>query len=281
MLPLTPDRELLREIPMVLRARDFHLYLDNGKRLTDLWLHGGKAILGHKPHLMLRELKNSAERGLFCPFPHFLEKRLLKALGEIFPGRIFRLYPDTSSLSKALENASRFAEADFAEADFAKANFTEPGRIPLWRPFTGELAEKDADIMIPVLPCPLGPEVLVIDKNLDAAFPQSELISPVILAAAARAVYNLVRAMREKLPKYVKIEKALKGSVWRRKGVYLIANGAGVANGAEGYKEMFRRFLEGGFLLPPSPVEPAILPMFMSPGEEVKLAGLLSSAIFS
>ena len=71
----------------------------------------------------------------------------------------------------------------------------------------------------------------------------------------------------------------------RRKGVYLIAEGAEKnaegAGVAEGYKEMFRRFLEGGFLLPPSPAEPAILPAFMSQGEEVKLAGLLSDATFS
>ena len=255
---LPADRELLREIPRVLRARDFHLYLDNGKRLTDLWLHGGRAFLGHKPPLMLKELKNSAERGLFSPFPHFLEERLLKALGVIFPGRVFRLYPDLSSLYRALENASRIREADFVE----------PGEIPLWRPFMGESAKKNTDkdtgILIPVLPCPLGPEVLVIDKNLDTAFPQSELISPVILAAAARATYNLIKAMKEKLPRYVKIEKALKDSVWRRKGVYLITFGAGVAEGAEGYREMFRRFLEGGFLLPPSAEEPAILPAFMS-----------------
>ena len=275
MLPFTPDRELLREIPRVLRARDFHLYLENGKRLTDLWLHGGKAILGHKPPLMLKELKNSAERGLFSPFPHFLEERLIKALGVIFPGRAFRLYPDTSSLYKALENASRLTD------------FSDLRKIPLWRPFMGELADKKTDILIPVLPCPLGPEVLVIDKSLDTAFPQSELISPVVLAAAARAIYNLVKAMKEKLPRYIKIEKALKDSVWRRKGLYLIAERAGVAEdaeeaeGAEGYKEMFRRFLEEGFLLPPSQVEPAILPMFMSPGEEVKLAGLVSDATFS
>jgi hypothetical protein len=36
-------------------------------------------------------------------------------------------------------------------------------------------------------------------------------------------------------------------------------------------------FLEKGFLLPPSPHEPLILPGMLSQGEETKLANLLSA----
>ena len=89
---MTEEFSLLREIPAVLRARDFRLYTDGGKRLVDLWQNGGAAILGHTPPSLLRELKNTASRGLYAPFPHFLEGRFLKALSSIFPGRDFRLY---------------------------------------------------------------------------------------------------------------------------------------------------------------------------------------------
>ena len=91
------DRELLRLLPMVLRARDFHLYRDNGKRLTDLWLQDGKAVLGHKAPKVIVELKNAAERGLFSSLPHPLERRFLKALEVFFPGRAFRLYRDEAT----------------------------------------------------------------------------------------------------------------------------------------------------------------------------------------
>ena len=99
------DRELLRLLPRVLRARDFHLYLEGGRRLLDLWLQGGRAILGHKPPNVVKELKNAAERGLFTPLPHPLEKRFLKALGEFFPDKTFRLYMDEASLHHALNDA--------------------------------------------------------------------------------------------------------------------------------------------------------------------------------
>ena len=113
------DMSLLRLLPKVLRARDFHLYLEGGKRLTDLWRWGGRAVLGHKPPKVLVELKNAAERGLFTPLPHPMEKRFTKALSEFFPDSGFRLYMDESSLRRAL-----------AEAGLEN--------VPLWRPFLRE-----------------------------------------------------------------------------------------------------------------------------------------------
>ena len=248
-----PDRELLKLLPNVLRARDFHLYLEGGIRLTDLWLFGGKAVLGHKPPGLLRELKNAAERGLFSPFPHPLEKRLLKALGRLFPERVFRLYPDESSLYRALE----------------KAGFSDDNtKVSLWRPFLD--MPEGIPIMIPVLPWPLGPAALVLDKSAETLFPAGELISPVLLAPAVRALNNLMSCKRT--VKYPRIDKALKNSLWHRQGIYLTCN-----LDKESYAAMFRRFLEGGFLIPPSPEEPAILPSFMSKGEETKLAEAFSA----
>jgi len=250
------DRELLRLVPKVLRARDFYLYLEGGKRLTDLWRSGGRAVLGHKRPRVLAELKNSAERGLFCAFPHPLEKRFIKALGGLFPGRSFRLYLNESSLRLALDKASL------------------SGPVPIWRPFLENTA---AAFFTPVLPFPLGPEVLVMEKNMEDSFPQGELIPPVLLAPAARALHDLMAAIKAgKAPGYRKIEKALcqaqsdgKG-IWQRRGIYITTETKGGA-----YKDLFIKFLEGGFLIPPSPVEPVILPFSMSPGEEAKLAELL------
>ncbi|MDR0496849.1 MAG: hypothetical protein LBH42_04475, partial [Treponema sp.] len=82
-----------------------------------------------------------------------------------------------------------------------------------------------------------------------------------------------------------KIEKVLLGkSLWQRQGIYLTVEPLNLnarrqvpAMEREEYEAMFRRFLEGGFLIPPSPLEPLILPGSMSPGEESKLAKLLAS----
>jgi hypothetical protein len=56
-----------------------------------------------------------------------------------------------------------------------------------------------------------------------------------------------------------------------------MGSAAGAATGAVAgnYPALFRRFLDNGFLLPPSPSQPAILPGELSPGEAAKLTGLL------
>ena len=200
------ERNLLRLLPRALRARDFHLYLENGKRLTDLWLVGGKAVLGHKPPRVLGDLKNAAERGLFSPLPHPIERRFLKALGELFPGRVFRLYPDSEALQRALVEAvipfpdngvlpdPAFPETEGVEGAVEK-------RISLWRPFVGPLVDassgsnqQEARVLIPVLPWPLGPEALVLDKDMDDFFPvrfYREVNSPAPPGAAFNGLFYL------------------------------------------------------------------------------------------
>ena len=251
------SEELLRQLPPVLRARDFHLYLNGGQRLTDLWLMGGRAILGHKPSRFVLELKNAAERGLFTPLPHPAEKRLIKALTQLFPNHTFRLYNEYSSLHRAVEAAGISNSQDKC--------------IHLWRPFHKDL--RDAQVFVPVLPWPQAPAVLVLDESLDASFPDGELIAPVLLAPATRALYNLLAAGDNGArPQYQSINKALsKTHKWKCQGIYLTRN----PEIKENWKDLWEHFLEKGFLLPPSAFEPLILPGILSKGEEAKLAGLL------
>jgi hypothetical protein len=68
--------------------------------------------------------------------------------------------------------------------------------------------------------------------------------------------------------------KALVQSPWQRRGVYLTL---AAPLGEEAYTALFRRFLDQGFLLPPCPGQPLILPGQLSPGEEAALAALLES----
>ena len=253
----TRDRELLRLLPPVLRARDYHLYLDGGRRLTDLWLMGGRAILGHKPPRVVNEIKNAAERGLFIPLPHPAERRFIKALGAFFPGRTFRLYNDFGSLRRAVEAAEL-------------PGVSQGPAISIWRPFLKDSGK--APILVPVLPWPQAPAVLVLDKSLDA-FPAGELIAPVLLAPAARALYNLAAAGDNGArPQHKLIGKALsKTDKWKRQGIYLTRN----PEIKENWLDLWKHFLEKGFLLPPSAFEPLILPGILSKGEEAKLAELL------
>jgi hypothetical protein len=275
----------------VLRARDFHLYTKKG-RLTDLWQAGGAAVLGHTPPSVLRELKNAADRRLFVPFPHPLQRRFLKALSLLFPGRIFRVYGPGSSLRGILEAAG----LDCARIPDPAGPRTQaaPERAPLslWRPFVDPAfplaVPEHIPVLIPVLPVippgygtetggppwPCGIGVLALDPALEGSFPPPDIVAPALLAAAARGVYDLA-AMAEERGKtsFRKINRIPENGVWRLRGIYLEAVREGYT---EDYAALFRRFLDGGFLLPPDPASPVILPGALSPGEEAKLAVLLA-----
>jgi hypothetical protein len=267
---------LLRLLPTVQRARDFRLYTKDGKRLVDLWQNGGAAILGHTPPAFLREIKNTASRGLYAPFPHFLESRYFKALSRVFSKRNFRFYA-----APPQELYKLVAEGDAS----------------LWRPFLNPAAplavpENAPPILIPVVPgiqgwrygLPLGLCVLATNPDYEkiSSLPPGDFISPVLLAASARGIYDLGAAAPERMkPPYPRIAKALKddrqgNKFWQRQGIYLSPR---KTPSPEEWATMFSRFLDNGFLLPPIPSHPLILPGILSPGEEAKLAGLLNPSI--
>jgi hypothetical protein len=204
-----------------------------------------------------------------------MERRFFKPLGEFFPNHSFRLYMSESSLYRALEEAGftgPFRDPAFPENDDKKE------RVSLWRPFLKTMTGLGSEetVLIPVLPWPLGPEVLVFEKSLENNFPQGELIPPVLLAPAARALYDLAAVMKARtFPRFQKIEKAVASSRWQRRGIYLTVK---PEMDREEYAALFRNFLEGGFLIPPSQTEPLILPASMSDGEESKLAKILADS---
>ncbi|MCL2092923.1 MAG: hypothetical protein FWH12_01900 [Treponema sp.] len=245
--------DLLRLLPPVLRARGYRLYLEGGRRLVDLYLQGGRAILGHKAPGFLLELKNAGERGLFSGLPHPLEGRLLRALALIFPQRSFRLYQDRDSLERALDSLGCKTED-----------------IPPWRPLSGEPQLVSSSLLLPVLPLPLGPEVLVLTREQDELLPPGDLIPPVILAPGARAIHQLIRFMKEaKAPRL-----SLGKSSFEGRGIYLRVKSE---LGEEGYRDLFKKFLEGGYLIPPVKEEPLIIPPELSKGEWVKLRSLVEA----
>jgi hypothetical protein len=102
------------------------------------------------------------------------------------------------------------------------------------------------------------------------------LVSPAILAAAARAIDDLLAAPQRGSPRFPKITRALAQSPWRRRGIYLTP--AALPSPAAAAARS-RDFLDRGFLLPPDPRLPLILPASLSPGEEAALAALLRNPL--
>ena len=265
-----PDNDeffLLRKIPDVHRARGFRLYLSNGKRLVDLWLNGGAAVLGHTPPDILRELKNTASRGLYAPFPHFSQGRYINALLKLLPGYSFRLY---------------------AAPPPPLITLFEQGTAKLWRPFLDPKApfsiNENGELFILVVPgiqiwrgeLPLGLCVVAAKtEEFLSQLPPGDILPPVLLSVAARGVFDLLAALKRAKPSLPRTYKILKNNetVWQKQGIYLTLK---EKPSLQEWEALFFRFLEAGFLLPPVSVFPIILPGELSDGEDAKLANALS-----
>ncbi|MCL2410184.1 MAG: hypothetical protein FWC97_00940 [Treponema sp.] len=271
------DLSLLRQIPNVLRVRGFRLYLSNKQRLVDLWLNGGAAVLGHTPPNLLRELKNTASRGLYAPFPHFTEGRFFKALVKLFPEYSFRIYaaPPTE------------IAVNFSHGDTEIAENTEKLLIKIWRPFCNPASPFDVEntpMFIPVLSgvqtwrdgLPLGLCVIAAKNEADLArLPPSDSFSPILLATATRGIHDILAAPQRAKSMLPRIKKTLQNSRWQQHGIYLTLKHQPKA---DEWAALFRQFFEAGFLLPPTPLHPVILPGEISAGEEAKLTRLLAAS---
>jgi hypothetical protein len=249
-------------LPPVKRARGFRLYAGE-RRFVDLYQDGGRAVLGHNPPNVLREMKNAAERSLFAPYPSFYPGRFQKALALLFPGRSFIAYGSLEAVPFALRD-----------------------KTPVWRPFM----EADRDELLAVLPHPLAPVVLAKGKGMGGVaggvapaegVGQARLaaggdfplpLSPVILALATRAIHDLLDKPERGKVVFQRVEEVLSGGLWKREGIYLSFR---EKTGEAAWERIFTRFLDAGFLIPPDPRDPLILPGELSPGEEEKLARCL------
>jgi hypothetical protein len=156
----------------------------------------------------------------------------------------------------------------------------------LWRPFLDPnspfaITQEKSSIIIPVLPgiqlwreeLPLGLCVIAAKSEEQLTqFPPGDTLSPILLAVAARGIHNLLASPQRAKPSLPRTDKALqKTPVWRRQGIYLTLKEKLLT---ETWETLFRQFLEAGFLLPPTPLQPAILPGELSDGEDKKLAVL-------
>lgn len=279
--------DLFGLVPPVTRARGWRLY-GGGRRFVDLWQGGGTAILGHKSSGLVRCLKAAAERGLFMPLPHVETARFIKALLALFPGMAFRVYADWSAYPgwKRLPVWRPFRPAIVSTAvpDASDTGVSVTGARWHWKGGENGTGAPDTgvygtSVFRPVLPFPLGPAVIVCGKEEEADFPPSSCVPPVILAMATRACYTLLASPERGKMTFRRIKEvfAKDGSSlsWRLEGIYIWREDAAEDTCVEDWEAVFRRFLDGGFLLPPAPSDPLIIPAELSKGEEAALARLL------
>ena len=278
---------MMNKIPEINRARGYFLYTADGKRYLDMALDGGRLIMGHRQKGYGQALKNAIDKGILPSFPSPYAHRLKQAVRALF-GAGCHVYL-------------------FKSEEHAKAVLTGQGlEYTLWRPlaFNTDTASsvanacdpinyKPSDNMdtqkssatlksgspafseqpiIPVLPVPadFAPGVVVSKSELDFA---DEPVSPVILAGAIRAVYNLKAFLSEvdySSWEKVGIAEACKGK-WRVELPYLYP-----LCSKDKYPAEWDAFFEAGVILSCDYDTPSILPPELSDGSMKKVIKLLT-----
>lgn len=241
--------EFVKRYGTVSRARGCYLYTQKGVRITDLYLDGGRAILGRScsASRAFKVFKNTIDRGQTGLFPNMYETRFEKA---------------ALSLLKGFAHARWFA----SEESLSHAVLESPWiTAALWRPWNGrddELIEADAvAVCIPFALCGSGYAVLFKDKN-GALPPSSDECSPALLNAASRALYDLAHELPLRGEEDFALFDSVLARYFTRHGAYLVPK-----VGENRYREFFLHCLDCALLLPPVCALPAIVPVGASLGD--------------
>jgi len=260
---------LAGNIPLIRRAREYHLYDFKGRRYLDCYLSGGRAILGHTPNRITTVIKNSISKGLIADYPSIYQTRLYKALSLFFPeyGE-FRVYRSFLSAVKAVSSYLGGATEGFLY-DPASQGRERAGvkkvRAALWRPFLeGEegAVSHTPEVLLPLIPFPgeLAPQPVCFLKPCKEDVPESDTVSGFILSAVIKSLFELKRVYKSLYSE--EIFKFFECELWKRKGPYLIPMCR-----EEEYLNFFNRFLEEGILISPFYSKPSIVPARFTQGE--------------
>jgi hypothetical protein len=261
-------KDLKWRVPLIRRARDYHLYSVSGKRYLDLWQNGGRSLLGHKPGRLTTVLKDTISRGLIADLPSALSGRLMRVLQRMFPAyREFRL---SGSPAEALQLAGLHLGGIVAAAEVADPLFEpEPaGKKPVsfWRPL---LPDPAAEVLLPVLPFGLAgaPQVVCFRRSPPRDFPEQAPVSGMLVAGLLRSLQELQRFT---VPEWITPNLLAGCAGWRQEQLYVVPE-----FDLEGYQQVFEAFLEAQVLLSPEAPYLSILPAGeISKGDLGKMIGL-------
>ena len=260
-------------LPVIRRARDFHLYTSDGRRLLDLYLDGGAAPLGHRPAQLGRELKNVLERGLTGNLPSVHGARLIRVLRRLLPGhRWFGIAASADAAWRLLRGrvAGLPAGPEQAADPLRDAGWRD-APVAWWRPLCerqplgGPWLEHGPAALLHRLPFRIGAGPVTVSTRVPGAPGAAQQaagssISPLLLSGAAAALARLARGAPQRLAAAAHWPTQL--GAWRRSGIYLVADYP-----RRLHPGVHAAFLDAGVLLNPCHGGPNILPGSASAGE--------------
>ena len=208
--------EIKKRYGNVKRARGIYLYTEKAVRLTDCFLDGGRAILGHGGGKAKTAFKDCFERGANGFYDSGLLPAFEKAVKQLLPRNFttIRLYTEKtaaplegisysleSSQKKAdaaleqtsysLESAREKADAALEQTSFSLDNSQKKAEPVLWRPWL-EISGKSTEQ-------PTGYPKIQIVHNIEGDFPAIVKIVPPFPYATELCVYAFSTACGEEM----------------------------------------------------------------------------------
>lgn len=279
--------ERIRTLPEFRRAREYRLYTGDGRRYLDLWQEDGHAAGGHRSGGWREVLSNKLSRGLSLPLPGPEAQKLRQAVrtwislevetagGHVsMERRPVYLFRDERARANALFSLA-------PDLRIRDALCSLPGgsaRAVLVRAFSApRLASQEW--LLPVLPLPqmfavsclIGPEGASRDSRL-----VEDLVAPAILAAGARAVYDVCRMLRSGThPGSILAADLQRSGVWAACGPWLLPS---VGDEQQAYDRLFAEHAANNIVLNPVAGAPSLVPAVVSKGERDRILGAAERA---
>lgn len=161
---------------LIKRARGHRLYSVDGKKILDISMDGGRAVLGHRPNGLSLSIKNAIERGLYAGYDNIYESRLRKEIEKRFPGF-------TLTILEYEDKVREHFKCDIADPLLEDCTGS---KLAYWRPF---LKTPDVDNLVVLYPLPgLNTVTLLLTKE---EWREKEYsASPVVLSGILRSLYD-------------------------------------------------------------------------------------------
>ena len=248
--------EITSRYGTIKRARNCFLYTAKGVRLTDMFLEGGRAILGWGGSSAFTVFKNVLSRGLtgsfdtdFTPHAEGGKSQLSRAVSELLASErdICLFTGKQAALKSALETA--------------------PDSTSIYKPWAEGADWSKVKAVIIEAPLPWTASCWILAVEAGTAIPaESAAIPAPLCAAICRSIYNLIAALQEREEKDWFIYDSVLTKYWTRKGPYLYPKVS-----KELYPLFVRHCLDQEIVISPIYEQPSIVPFGADKGVFRKL----------
>lgn len=273
--------EIKKRYGNVKRARGIYLYTEKSVRLTDCFLDGGRAILGHGGGKAKTAFKDCFERGANGFYDSGLLSAFEKAVKQLLPRNFTTIRLYTEKTAAPLEGIS-----------FSLESAREKAEPVLWRPWleiSGKSTEQptgypkiqivhnvDGDfptIVKIVPPFPYATELCVYTfstacgEEMLQNLPKNDIVPAPLLAAFTRGFYDLKIALGTYTENDFKANSKVFEPFFIRNQCYLFPKIP-----EEKYKDFVLKCLDIGIVISPDYNVPSIMPWKANPGDLKKIS---------